>query len=75
MFFIILVSHDNTPTLFGPYCSFKSALDVVQGPCFRVPINTLQAPGETYFIQEHDTDCSVTITELTREDKLGCIPL
>lgn len=44
MFFIILVSHDNIPTLFGPYCSFKSALDIVQGPCFRVPVETLSDP-------------------------------
>lgn len=71
MFYVILVSHDNYPTLFGPYCSFKSALDIVQGPICNVPVGSIQEVDETYFIQGHDTQCSITICEA---DKIGCKP-
>lgn len=72
MFYVILVSHDNIPTLFGPYCSLKSAIDICEGPACNVSHKGIQAVDETYFIQGHDTICSVTITEAT---KLGCVPV
>lgn len=71
MYYVILISHDHIPTLFGPYCSFNSALAIAEGPCCNVPRNALMAPDETYFIPNHDTFRSVTITTA---DKIGYKP-
>jgi len=71
MFYVIVITHEHVPTLFGPYCSFKSALDIAQGPACNVPYGVLQTVDETYYHNDHDTYRSVTITEST---KLGCIP-
>lgn len=72
MFYVVLVSHDYIPTLFGPYCSFQSALNIAEGPCCNVPVGLLRSVDETYFVQGHDTQHTVSITTA---DKIGYSPL
>ena len=72
MYFVILIEKDSAPTLYGPYCSVKSAIDIIQGPIGNVPVGSIQECDETYYYPDDPNRISITLTTAT---KAGCTPL
>jgi len=72
MFYVILVGEDFMPTLFGPYCSFASALLIAEGRACGVPHGALREEDETYHFTS--TDSGVVTCTITSAKKLGFEP-
>jgi hypothetical protein len=72
MFYVILVTEDFVPTVFGPYCSFPSALMIAEGPVCNVPHGALREEDETYAYPQ--TGSGFVTCTITTAEKIGCKP-
>jgi hypothetical protein len=66
MFFVVLIEHCFVPTVFGPYCSVQSAIQIAEGPVCGVEEGKLQEVDETYYYPNNAQFRSCSIVSANR---------